>query len=57
VIGYAPRKTGRCICCDAAMMPQASAVLPVMFRYRPGWIFALGTMYEVGKSSVVSPKA
>ena len=37
-------------------MPQASAVLPVMFRYTPGWILAFGTKNETGNSSVVSPK-
>jgi putative transposase len=31
VIGYDPRNTGRPACCPAAMSPQASAVLPVMF--------------------------
>ena len=36
VIGYEPRKSGRCESCEAAISPQASAVFPLMFVYVPG---------------------
>ncbi len=55
VIGYDPRKIGSPLCVPAATRPYASAMLPVMFRYRPGDSLAGLISYETEKSSVVSP--
>src|SRR5881628_259690 len=57
VIGYAPRNKGRPDFTDAAMRPYASAWLPVMLRYRPGFIAAGLTSYCTANASVVSPNA
>ena len=43
VIGYDPRKTGSPVVCPAATMPNASAVLPVICRYVPGFSLAGAT--------------
>src|SRR5262249_21644206 len=56
VIGYAPRTIGSLLRTPAATRPRDRAMLPVMFRYRPGFIFAGLTSYRTAKSSVVSPK-
>src|SRR5918995_4144542 len=55
VIGYAPRNSGSPDLTEAAISPYASAWLPVMLRYRPGFSAAGLTSYWTAKDSVVSP--
>ena len=57
MIGYAPRKSGKPDLTDAATKPYASAWLPVMPRYTPGFSAAGFTSYCTANDSVVSPKA
>ena len=55
VIGYEPSVSGSLANWAAAINPQASAVLPLMFVYSPGGRCAGFTMKRWPNSSVVSP--